>query len=80
MSHFISKLAEWSLPFFKVLWKLAKFTWDEKSKLAFANLKRYLESLPILYKLVAGELLWLYLTAREGAVSLVLLCQEGIVQ
>lgn len=55
LSYFISRSADRSLPFLKVLRKSAKFTWDEKCNLAFADLKKYLECLPIQYKPVAGE-------------------------
>lgn len=44
------------------------------------NLKKYLSNLPILFKLVPREKLWIYLAAIEGAVSSVLLCQEGLMQ
>lgn len=34
----------------------------------------------MLYKPVIGERLWLHLAVGEGAISLILLCQEGAVQ
>lgn len=62
LSHFIPRFADRSLPFFKVLR-------DEKCDLTIVDLKKYLEGLPILYKLVARKRLWIYLMVGEGAVS-----------
>lgn len=76
LSRFISRSADRSLPFFKVLWKLAKFSWDKKCDITFSNLKNYLEKLSILHRLKVGERLWIYLAAGEGAVSAVLLRQK----
>lgn len=78
--HFISKLVDWSLLFFKVLQKLAKFAWDEKCELPFADLKKFLGDLSMLYKLVIEKCLWLYLVVGEETVSSILICQERIIQ
>lgn len=53
--RFISRSVDQGLPFFKVLHKSIRFAWDQKCEQAFADLKRYLEGLPVLYKLVAGS-------------------------
>ncbi|KAL0421007.1 UNVERIFIED_CONTAM: hypothetical protein Slati_3123600 [Sesamum latifolium] len=45
-SHFISKAAEKSLPFFKVLRKAKTFEWDTPCQQAFEELKSYLAGLP----------------------------------
>lgn len=71
--RFIFKSADHSLPFFKVLWKVSKFTWDEACDRAFLELKQYLMTLLTLSKLVVGKPLWIYLVATVGAVSSVLL-------
>ncbi|KAL0355476.1 UNVERIFIED_CONTAM: hypothetical protein Sradi_3994500 [Sesamum radiatum] len=42
LSRFISKSAEKSLPFFKVLRKIRKFEWDVSSQQALEELKDYL--------------------------------------
>lgn len=79
LSRFISKVADRSLLFFKVLRKAGRFEWNEACDQAFAELKQYLAVLPALAKLVVRETLWVYLAATEGAVSSVLLRQgEGV--
>lgn len=45
----------WSRPYFKILRKPSKFTWDEKCDQAFTEINEYLSGLPTLFKLVAGE-------------------------
>lgn len=80
LSYFISRSANKILPFFKVLWKSAKFVSDQKCELAFDDLKKYFEGMFVLYKRIAGKQLWIYLAAREGAISSVLLCQKGAIQ
>ncbi|XP_075499210.1 uncharacterized protein LOC142537591 [Primulina tabacum] len=47
---------------------------------AFTELKEYLAELPVLAKPAAGEPLWVYLSATEGAVSSVLVKLDGSVQ
>ncbi|KAL0433454.1 UNVERIFIED_CONTAM: hypothetical protein Slati_2679700 [Sesamum latifolium] len=50
LSRFISKAAEKSLPFFKVLRKTKTFEWDAPCRQAFKELKSYLVGLPLLVK------------------------------
>jgi hypothetical protein len=40
LSQFISRLAEWALLFFKLLWKSGPFVWIEEAEEAFQELKR----------------------------------------
>ncbi|XP_073138843.1 uncharacterized protein [Henckelia pumila] len=80
LSRFISRSAHRSLPFFKVLRKAKKFEWDAECGKAFEDLKNYLAELPVLAKAVPGEPLYIYLSALEGAVSSVLIRQEGAAQ
>ncbi|KAL0413515.1 UNVERIFIED_CONTAM: hypothetical protein Sradi_1553200 [Sesamum radiatum] len=54
LSHFISKYAEKSLPFFKVLRKIRNFAWDIACQQAFEELKDYLTRLPLLVKPYLG--------------------------
>jgi hypothetical protein len=42
LSHFISRLGEKGLPFFKLHKATEKFTWLEDANKAFAELKRFL--------------------------------------
>jgi hypothetical protein len=39
LGHFISKLREKGLPFFKLLKKENKFMWDDKAQQAFENIE-----------------------------------------
>ncbi|KAL0427851.1 UNVERIFIED_CONTAM: hypothetical protein Slati_2959900 [Sesamum latifolium] len=50
LSRSISKSAEKSLPFFKVLRKIRNFEWDTSCQQAFEELKDYLAKLPLLVK------------------------------
>ncbi|KAL0445706.1 UNVERIFIED_CONTAM: hypothetical protein Slati_1698500 [Sesamum latifolium] len=78
LSRFISKAAEKSLPFFKVLKKVRTFEWDASCRQAFEELKSYLAGLPLLVKPSPGNTLYLYLSATSQAVSSVLIReQEG---
>ncbi|XP_042400865.1 uncharacterized protein LOC121990876 [Zingiber officinale] len=67
-------------PFFKVLRKASKFQWDEECTRAFEELKKYLETLPSLFKPVVGEPLWVYLSATPEAVGVVLVKEHDNVQ
>ena len=46
LSHFISRLAEKGLPFFKLLKAQEKFIWLEDANKAFTELKRFLTTPP----------------------------------
>ncbi|KAL0386273.1 UNVERIFIED_CONTAM: hypothetical protein Sradi_3021600 [Sesamum radiatum] len=54
LSRFISKSAEKSLPFFKVLRKIRNFEWNTLCQQAFEELKDYLAKLPLLVKPCRG--------------------------
>ncbi|KAL0448297.1 UNVERIFIED_CONTAM: hypothetical protein Slati_1386100 [Sesamum latifolium] len=62
LSRFISKSAEKSLPFFKVLRRIRNFEWDTSCQQAFEELKDYLAKLPLLVKPCPGDTLYLYLS------------------
>lgn len=47
LSRFISKSAEKSLHFFRVLRKGARFAWDDDCQRAFESLKEHMAQLPI---------------------------------
>lgn len=77
LSYFISRLVEKSLPFFRVLKKAYSFQLDEKCGGAFQELKEYLRNLLMLARPRAGTELWIYLTASEFIVSIMLIRQEN---
>ncbi|KAL0395270.1 UNVERIFIED_CONTAM: hypothetical protein Slati_4493200 [Sesamum latifolium] len=76
LSRFISKSAEKSLPFFKILRKIRNFEWDTSCQQAFKELKDYLAKLTLLVKPCLGDTLYLYLSATPQAVSSVLIREE----
>ncbi|XP_075499316.1 uncharacterized protein LOC142537709 [Primulina tabacum] len=80
LARFISRSAHRSLPFFRTLRKAKKFEWNPDCEKAFRDLEKYLAELPVLAKLAAGEPLWVYLSAIEGAVSSVFVKLEGSTQ
>ncbi|XP_042465862.1 uncharacterized protein LOC122048350 [Zingiber officinale] len=69
-------LADKAAPFFKVLKKASKFQWDEECTRAFEELKKYLETLPSLFKPITGEPLWVYLSATYEAMGAVLVKEQ----
>ncbi|KAL0413492.1 UNVERIFIED_CONTAM: Retrovirus-related Pol polyprotein from transposon.6, partial [Sesamum radiatum] len=76
LSRFISKSAEKSLSFFKMLRKAKTFEWGTPCQHAFEELKAYLAELPLLVKPSPGETLYLYLSVAPQAVSSVLIREE----
>ena len=64
LSRFISRSADCSFHFFKILRKTNKFQWNEECDKAFQELKDYLSTLPVLAKPIVGETLWVYLSAN----------------
>ncbi|XP_075524504.1 uncharacterized protein LOC142556894 [Primulina tabacum] len=67
VARFISRSAHRSLPFFPTLRKAKKFEWGPDCEKYFVKLKKYLAELHVLAKSIAGEPLWVYLSATEGA-------------
>jgi hypothetical protein len=76
LSRFISRLAEWALPFFKLLWKFKPFIWSNDTEEAFQELKRYLTSPPVMVAPEPSEPLLLYIVATLEAVSMVLVAER----
>ncbi|KAL0410816.1 UNVERIFIED_CONTAM: hypothetical protein Slati_3671300 [Sesamum latifolium] len=76
LSLFISKAAEKSLPFFKVLRKAKNFESDAACQQAFEELKKYLVGLPLLVKHSHGDTLYLYLSATSQAISSILIRED----
>ncbi|KAL0366558.1 UNVERIFIED_CONTAM: Transposon Ty3-G Gag-Pol polyprotein [Sesamum radiatum] len=76
LSRFVSKSAEKSLPFFKVLRKIRRFEWDVSCQQAFEELKDYLAKLPLLVKPCPGDTLYLFHSTTPQVVSSVLIREE----
>ncbi|XP_057808536.1 uncharacterized protein LOC131023016 [Salvia miltiorrhiza] len=76
-TRFISRSAERSLPFFKILRKGTKFQWIAECRTAFDDLKAYLAELPTLTKPIPDEVLYLYIAVGEESISSVLIREEG---
>ncbi|XP_012842286.1 PREDICTED: uncharacterized protein LOC105962516 [Erythranthe guttata] len=72
LARFISRMADKSLPFFKLLRKTAQFEWTTECQLAFEALKRSLTCLPILSTPEKGETLFVYLSVGDESISSVL--------
>jgi hypothetical protein len=76
LSRFISRLAEWALPFFKLLRKSGPFIWTNNAEEAFQELKRYLTSPLVLVAPEHGEPLLLCIVATSEGVSMVLVTER----
>jgi hypothetical protein len=77
LSRFISRLAERTLPFFKLMRGSGPFTWTEEAEQAFQEMKQYLASLPVLVAPDPGETLFLYLAAMTEVISMVLVTKRS---
>ena len=73
LNRFISHSIEKCLPFYSLLKGNKKAEWNEKCEEAFAQLKEYLATPPIMAKPVDGEPLYLYVTVSNTHVNGVLL-------
>ncbi|VFQ84063.1 unnamed protein product [Cuscuta campestris] len=80
LGRFLSKSAEKSIPFFGTLKKVPQFQWTSECQAAFEELKKYLLTPQVLAKPIKGEKLYLYLGVSPGAISSVLLREEGDAQ
>ena len=69
LNHFISRLHEKGLPFFKLLKKTDKFEWMEEANEAFKKLKAYLTSSLVLTPPKKDEDMMLYIVATSTVVS-----------
>jgi hypothetical protein len=72
LNWFISKAAERSLSFFKVLRTNSVFQWGSEQQQAFEDLKNYLEEAAIMSKPSPKAELLLYIAATDTVVSTVL--------
>ncbi|XP_022019877.2 uncharacterized protein K02A2.6-like [Helianthus annuus] len=83
LKRFTSELAESSLPFFKTLKGCSDkkdFKWTEEAEEAFNQMKQHLASLPDIAAPETGELISVYLSVAEEAISAVLTIERDKVQ
>jgi hypothetical protein len=76
LSRFISWIGEKGLPFFKLLKAKEKFEWSEEANTAFAELKKFLISPPVLTAPKKGETLLLYIVATNRIVNTVIVVER----
>ena len=69
LSHFISRLGEKGLPFFKLLKASERFSWSEEADTAFEQLKLFLTKPPIMTAPWSDETLLIYIAATSRIVS-----------
>ena len=74
--HFISRLGERALPFFKLLKKSGPVEWNPEAEEALQSLKSYLASPPVLVAPMEKEPLLLYIAATNQLVSAVLVAEH----
>jgi hypothetical protein len=72
LNRFISKAAERSLPFFKVLRANTTFQWGTEQQQAFEDLRNYLEEAAVMSKPSPKVDLLLYIATTDTAVSAIL--------
>jgi hypothetical protein len=75
LGRFIARSGEKALPFFKLMKCPRKFEWTPKADKAFAELKRYLTSPPIMVTQTFCEPLVLYIAATPRTASTVLVAE-----
>jgi hypothetical protein len=76
LGRFIARSGEKALPFFKLMKHTGKFEWTPEADKAFAELKRYLTSSPIMVAPTFREPLLLYIAAIPRTASAVLVVER----
>jgi hypothetical protein len=76
LGRFIARSGEKALPFFKLMKRIGKFEWTPEADKAFAKLKRYLTSPPIIVAPASREPLLLYIAATTRTASAVLVAER----
>ena len=76
LNHFISRLGEWGLPFFKLLKRQEKFTWTTEADQALSELKEFLSKPPVLTAPLPNEELLLYIAATTNVVSTAIIVER----
>jgi hypothetical protein len=77
LGRFIARSGEKALPFLKLMKRTGKFEWTPEADKAFAELKRYLTSPPIMVAPTFREPLLLYIAATPRTASVVLVAERG---
>jgi hypothetical protein len=77
LSRFISRLAERTLPFFKLLRNSGPFVWTDEAEKAFQELKRYLTSPSVMVAPEPRKSLLLYVAATAKTVSMILVTERS---
>jgi hypothetical protein len=75
LGRVIARSGEKALPFFKLIKRTGKFEWTPEADKAFAELKGYLTSLPIMVAPTFRELLLLYIMATPRTASAILVTE-----
>jgi hypothetical protein len=76
LGRFIARSREKALPFFKLMKRARKFEWTPEANKAFAELKRYLTSPPIMVAPMFRKPLLLYIAATPRTASAVLVAER----
>jgi hypothetical protein len=76
LGRFIARSGEKALPFFKLMKRTGKFEWTPEADKAFAELKRYRMSPPIMVAPTFHEPLLLYIAATPRTASTVLIAER----
>ena len=69
LSRFIARLGERSLPLYRLLKKVDRFTWTDEAQEALDSLKASLQSPPILTAPSEGEPMLIYIAATTQVVN-----------
>jgi hypothetical protein len=76
LGRFIARSGEKALPFFKLMKRTGKFEWTPEADKAFAELKRYLTSPPIMVAPTFREPFLLYIAATPRTASAILVVER----
>src|SRR6266540_7146987 len=83
LNHFVSRLGEQAMPFYRLLKKQDKFQWTPEAQQAFDELKKFLTNPPMLAPPMPEEPLLLYIAATSHVVSTTIIVErqaEGYTQ
>jgi hypothetical protein len=76
LGRFIARSGEKALPFFKLMKRTGKFKWTPEANKAFAELKRYLTSPPIMVAPMFHGPLLLFIAVTPRTASTVLVAEQ----